>query len=278
MANVLVLIELAGDGTPRNTARALLAAGAELGDVIAVVADKPGRAGVLARTLGEAGAPRIVVAETDEVGRVLVAPQLEALASAAATFDPTCVIAPNSVEGREVAARLAARLGFGLLVDAIGIRPGDTGVVATHSVFGGGYTTESTVTGSPAVVTMRTLSRDPLAPVPDPELTAISVTVEPGRSAAIDGITETSADLGRPDLRSAGKVVSGGRGLGSHENFALVDELADVLGAAVGASRAAVDAGYVPQSHQVGQTGTTVSPDLYVALGISGAIQHRAGM
>ncbi len=277
MSNVLVLIELSSTGEVRNTAPELVAAAARLGTPIAVAAAAPGAAAALAETLGSHGAAEVYVGETDQVGTLLVAPQLEALAAAAAKFGPVAVIVPNSIEGHDVAGRFAARTGAGLAIDAVDLRSDGGKIVATHSVFGGTYTVESTVEGGLAVVVLRQGAIEDRAEPATAKLTTEPIQVDKVPAAVIDSV-EPAVASGRPELRGATRVVSGGRGLGSQENFALVERLADVLGAAVGASRAAVDAGYVPQSTQVGQTGTTVSPQLYVALGISGAIQHRAGM
>jgi electron transfer flavoprotein alpha subunit len=277
MSHVLALIDLSPTGEIRSTAAELIAAASRLGTPVAVVAAKPGAGADLAKALGALGAAQVYVGESDLVGSALGAPQLEALASAAAALDPTAVVVANSVDSRDVAGRFAARTGAALVVDAVDLKSDGEKFVATHSIFGGAYTVESTVEGGVGVVVLRQGSVEERAAAGTGELTTVTLELGSDSFAVIDSV-EPAVSSGRPDLRGATRVVSGGRGIGSEANFALVEELADVLGAAVGASRAAVDAGYVPQTMQVGQTGTTVSPQLYVALGISGAIQHRAGM
>jgi electron transfer flavoprotein alpha subunit len=278
MSNILTLIELSGTGAIRNTAPALLAAAAKLGTPVAVVATRPGAGVPLAAELGELGAAQVYVAESDQVGSLLVAPEVEALASAAAALEPAAILLAHSVEGRDVAARLAVRIGGGLLVDAVDVRADADKIVATHSVFGGAYTVEAAVDGGIPIITVRSGAIQERAGSAAGTVTTAAIEVDPGAAAVIDAVHDAVVSSSRPELRDASTVVSGGRGLGSKEKFELVERLADALGGAVGASRAAVDAGYVPQTLQVGQTGTTVAPQLYIALGISGAIQHRAGM
>lgn len=278
MSKILTLIELSHTGELRNTAPSLLATAAKLGSPVAVVTVAPGEGRELAAALGALGADHIYIAEVEQAGGVLVTPQVDALLAAAAVVDPRAVLVPNSVEGREVAGRLAVRLRAGLILDAVDLRADADKILATQSVFGGSYSVESTVQGGIPVVTVRQGANAGRVPVENPTVTVASVALRPGPSALVEATSDTVASSNRPDLGAADKVVSGGRGLGSRENFVLVEQLADALGAAVGASRAAVDAGYIAQAHQVGQTGISVSPQLYVALGISGAIQHRAGM
>ncbi len=276
MTNVLVLIELSSAGEVRPTAPELIAAAARLGTPVAVIATKPGAGAAVAETLGSFGAAQVYVGESDAVGTSLVSPQVEALASAIAALEPSAIVVGNSIDSRDVAGRVAARTGAAIVMDAVDLKSDGGKVVATHSIFGGAYTVESTVGGPLAIVVMRQGSVEERAAATTAAVTTVAVEAS-AASAVIDSVDAAVAS-GRPGLRGATRVVSGGRGLGSAEKFVLVEQLADSLGAAVGASRAAVDAGYVPQAMQVGQTGTTVSPQLYVALGISGAIQHRAGM
>jgi electron transfer flavoprotein alpha subunit len=280
MTNILALIDVSSTGAIGSTAPSLLAAATKLGTPVAVVCVPPGTGAALVAELGSLGAAHVVIAESDEVHSVLVTPSVTALQSAIQSHTPAAVLIANTVDGREVAGRLAVRMDSSVLVDAVELVTTESGIVATHSVFGGSYTVESHVAGGLPIVTVRQGSPDGRIDVSEPDVTVVQISVDT-KADANGTITATAvreSSSSRPELRGAEKVVAGGRGLGSAEKFVLVEELADSLGAAVGASRAAVDAGYIPQSHQVGQTGVTVAPQLYVALGISGAIQHRAGM
>lgn len=245
MANVLFYVEKNTDGSLAASAAELLAAASGIGTPVAVTA---------------AGGPASAAA---------------ALAAAVAEQAPIATLLPNTILGREIAGRVAARLGVPVLVDAVDLGVDGDRVVATHSVFGGNFTTTSAAVGANPVITVR---EGAFAAGEAPTPTELAPVADASPEATVESIEPAVVDSSRPDLKTARIVVSGGRGVGSKENFAIVEQLADALGAAVGASRAAVDAGYVPQSYQVGQTGVTVSPDVYIALGISGAIQHRAGM
>lgn len=276
MAAVVVLVEHV-EGVVRKPALELLTLARRIGDPVAVVLGA-GAAGA-GPVLGGHGAGRVLVAEHAEFGEFLVVPKVDAVqAAVAAVGDVAAVLVSASVEGKEVAARVALRLGSGLITDAVDVGVDERGVVATQSVFAAGYTTTSRVTRGVPVIAVK-----PNAVAVEPVAAAGVVEelgVEFGALARGTRVVERSARAvsGRPELTEAAIVVSGGRGVGGGENFAVIERLADALGAAVGASRAAVDAGWYPHSHQVGQTGKSVSPQLYVANGISGAIQHRAGM
>lgn len=278
MTTALVHIDLAADGMPADSTAALLGAASALGEPVAVVTVAPGTdTSALVSALGGLAAARVLVAEAPEVGSVIATPQVSALAAAIDREQPSVVLLAHSIESRDVAGRLAVRVGGALAWDAVDVAADGDRVVATHSVFGGAYATTSTVEGGLPIITVRQGSIDARAAVVDgPAVEVLSVEVT-GAVSTVESSTPVRPS-GRPELRTAKVVVAGGRGLGSPERFALVEQLADALGGAVGASRAAVDAGYIAPAAQVGQTGTTVAPDLYIALGISGAIQHKAGM
>ena len=276
MSEVLVLVEHRDGAVAKVTGELLTAAG-RLGTPAAVVIGKPGTAESLAGELGALGAATVYAAESDEAAGFLVTPAVAGLAAAAATASPAAILLAATVEGREIAGRLAVRLESGLLADAVDVTEEDGVVVATHSVFGGSYTVRYRVGLGTPIISVRPGSIEAAPVAASPQVVSVQVTVDPAISAVV--VADHPEPVGdRPDLSGASVVVSGGRGVGSAENFHVVEELADSMGGAVGASRAAVDSGYSPPQFQVGQTGTTVSPQVYVALGISGAIQHRAGM
>ena len=273
MAEVLVLVEHA-DGALKKISAELITAARKLGEPSAVVVGKPGTAGPLTDGLKEAGAAKIYVAESDDAENYLITPYVDVLAALIESAAPAGVVLAASADGKEIGGRLAARIGAGLLTDVVEVREGPVGI---HSIFGGAFTVEAEATGDTPVITVRpgAIEAEPAAGAGE----VVNVEV-PAQAENATKITkrEPAAAGDRPELTEATVVVSGGRGVGSAENFNVVEELADSLGAAVGASRAAVDSGYYPGQFQVGQTGKTVSPQLYIALGISGAIQHRAGM
>ena len=274
MAEVLVLVEHA-DGNVKKVTTELLTAARAIGEPSAVVIGAPGSAAALKDTLAKFGAAKVYVAESDEAAGYLVAPAAEILATIVAQASPAAVLLASTRDNKEIGARLAFKVGSGILTDAIGVSPEG---VATQSIFGGAVAVHSSVRSGVPVVTVRGNSVAPVeAPGAAEEVTvAVSVSEQAKSAKVLDSVVESSGS--RPALTDASVIVSGGRGVGSGENFSIIENLADSLGAAVGASRAATDAGWVPHQMQVGQTGVTVSPQLYVAVGISGAIQHRAGM
>jgi electron transfer flavoprotein alpha subunit len=273
---ILVLLDVLPDGHLAKSAAGLLGAAAQIGTPVAVVVTGAERIQDAAAEAASLGATLVLTAETDGTG--LTVPVVDALAAAVAAAQPDAVLVSNSIESRDAAGRLAVRLRAALSADVVGVSRDEEGIVAHHSVYGGSYNTDSAATFGPLIATVRQGAVDARAEAQPVIVEALSVTASDKPAGRVDGFHEAVVASSRPELRGAAKVVSGGRGLGSEEKFVLVEQLADVLGAAVGASRAAVDAGYVPYAAQVGQTGVSVSPQLYVALGISGAIQHRAGM
>ncbi|WP_214402107.1 electron transfer flavoprotein subunit alpha/FixB family protein [Pseudonocardia lacus] len=273
MAEVLVLVDHV-EGEVKKSTFELLTAARSLGEPSAVVVGAPGTAQKLSAALAANGAEKIYVAETDRTD--FLTPQVDVLAALVGSASPTAVLVSASADGKEIAGRLAVRTGSAWLNDVIGVAGGD-GVSATHSVFGGAFIAEAKSNTEHPVITLRPGAVDVEATAGAGTEQQVEVPAASGRGATVQS-TEPIVGGDRPELTEASVVVSGGRGVGSADDFAVVEGLADALGAAVGASRAAVDSGYYPHQFQVGQTGKTVSPQLYIALGISGAIQHRAGM
>ncbi len=274
MAEVLVLVD-ATDGSVKKPTLELLTAARALGEPAAVVVDAPGTAEALTAQLAEYGAAKVYVAEGDDIAGYSVAPKAEALAAVVEQASPAAVLVSSNSENKEIAARLAVKIGSGLLYDAVGVEADGT---VTQQIFGAAVTVTAKAAKGVPVITVRPNSFAPEPSTGAAEVVPVSVTVSDAGKAAqiVDTVVEEKGS--RPQLSDASVVVSGGRGIGKADNFEIIEKLADSLGAAVGASRAVVDAGWVPHTMQVGQTGVTVSPQLYIAVGISGAIQHRAGM
>lgn len=272
MSEVLVLVDHV-DGKVQKSTFELLAVAQQAGEPVAVFVGPDDQAQNAAASLGQYGATKVLVANDPALNEYLVAPKAELLAQLIAERQPAGVLVSSTAEGKEIAGRAAIKSGSGVITDAVEVEADFT---ATQSVFAGAYTVTGKVTKGTPIVAVKPNSVSP---------------VEAGAQAAVEAVNFAASDVaktarivsveekptsGRPNLTEAPIVVSGGRGTGG--DFGPVEALADSLGAAVGASRAAVDAGWYPHANQVGQTGKVVSPQLYVAAGISGAIQHRAGM
>src|SRR3954452_6690877 len=272
MAEILVLIDHV-EGAPKKVSYELLTLAKSLGETSAVVLGKG--AAAAADKVKAYGAEKVYVGDSEDFDSYLVAPKAAAVAQLVTSNSPAAVLIPSNAEGKEVAARVAVKTGGGLLTDSVGIT-GD--LVAEQPIFGGSVVVKSKVqTGTP-IITVRANSTAPAESAGAGTVEQITVDLTDADKATTVKERVVEAKGGRPDLGEASIVVSGGRGVGSPENFSIIEALADSLGAAVGASRAATDAGWYPHQNQVGQTGRTVSPQLYIAAGISGAIQHRAGM
>jgi len=275
MSEILVLVDHV-DGAVRKPTYELLTLAQRLGEPSAVFIGSPGQAAAVADAVKAYGAAKVYVVDDAQIKGYLVAPKAEALQQLAVATAPGAILISSSAEGKEVAGRLAIKLESGLITDAVDVQAADTGPVTTQSVFAGNYAVTASVTHGTPIITVKP---NAAAPVEAPGAGAVqefAVTISDAARGAQILATQPRQATGRPELTEAAIVVSGGRGTGG--NFDPIEKLADALGAAVGASRAAVDSGWVPHTFQVGQTGKTVSPQLYVANGISGAIQHRAGM
>ena len=273
MSEILVLVEHS-EGSVKKVTLELLTLARSLGTPSAVWLGTGADAAALA-TLGEYGAANVYVADSADLDDYLIAPKAEVLAALIAQKSPGAVLIASTADGKEIAGRVAIKADSGVITDAVGVTPDLT---ATQSVFGGSTVVKSKVTRGTPIITVRPNSTAPEAAPAAGARSDIAATVSEGaKTAKVTGRTVAQRG-GRPDLAEAAIVVSGGRGVGGPDGFGVVEALADTLGAAVGASRAATDAGWYPHQFQVGQTGKTVSPQLYIANGISGAIQHRAGM
>ncbi|MFC4012491.1 electron transfer flavoprotein subunit alpha/FixB family protein [Nonomuraea purpurea] len=273
MSEILVLVEQV-EGEVKKVTLELLTLARSLGTPSAVWAG-PGITPEAKARLAEYGAEKIYLAPSSDIVEYVVAPKAELLAQLVTAKSPAAVLVAATSEGKEIAGRLAVKTDSGVITDAVGL---SDGFVADQSIFGGGVNVHSKVRKGTPIVAVRPNSTAPEAAAGAGAEEEVAVTLSDTAKAA-KVVERVKQEKGaRPELTEAAIVVSGGRGVGSAENFSIIEGLADALGAAVGASRAATDAGWYPHQFQVGQTGKTVSPQLYIAAGISGAIQHRAGM
>jgi electron transfer flavoprotein alpha subunit len=275
VAEILVLAERS-DGAVRKATLELLTLARRLGEPAALLCGHADDATL--KTLGEHGATKVYVVENPELEEFLVAPKADALVTVVTQSAPAAVLVTAGREGTEVAARTAVRLDSGIVTDAVDVVPGEGGPLVTQSVFSGTWTTRSEVVRGTPIITVRPNAVVPEVAPTTPAVEQLAVEVAAGSRGSRVVRRSPKAVTGRPDLTDASVVVAGGRGMGSAEGFEVLERLADVLGGAVAASRAATDLGWYGHDFQIGQTGKTVAPQLYLASGISGAIQHRAGM
>jgi electron transfer flavoprotein alpha subunit len=272
MSEVLVLVDHL-DGSVRKPTYELLTIAKRLGEPSAVFIGDGAKASEVAEKVKKYGAEKVYVVDDAQIKGYLVAPKAEALQQLAEKSSAAAILIPSNVEGKEIAGRLAIKLGSGLITDAVDVQEGP---VTTQSVFAGSYTVTAKVTKGTPIITVKPNSATPEESEGAGAVEEFTAEISDAAKGAKIVASQPRKASGRPDLNEAAIVVSGGRGTGG--DFTPIEEFADALGAAVGASRAAVDSGWIAHSFQVGQTGKTVSPQLYIAAGISGAIQHRAGM
>jgi len=272
MSEILVLVDHV-DGEVKKPTYELLTIARRLGEPSAVFIGSSEEATDVADKVKKYGAEKVYVVDDAEIKGYLVAPKAEAMQQLVEKAAPGAVLIPSSYEGKEIAGRLAIKIDSGLITDAVDV---EEGPVTTQSVFAGNYTVTAKVTKGTPIITVKPNSATPEEAEGAAAVEEFAATISDAAKTAQVVASQPRKATGRPELNEAAIVVSGGRGTGG--DFEPIEKFADSLGAAVGASRAAVDSGWIPHSYQVGQTGKTVSPQLYVASGISGAIQHRAGM
>ena len=274
MAKIWVYAEL-HQGKLQPTALELMAKAREVGDVDAIALGSGAKAA--AATLGKHGAKVVHVNEDKSFDDFLAEPATDALAALHKESAPDLILFGFTSDSRDIAGRLAARLGVGLISNAGDVAAKDAGFVAKVPYFGGAKLASMRANQKPAIVLIRPKSFEASETGGTAEIKELAVAIgaESKRARIAERVVEASEKV---KLEDAKVVISGGRGMGGPDNFPLLEALASAIGGAVGASRAVVDAGWVPYAMQVGQTGKIVAPDLYIAVGISGAIQHLAGM
>ena len=272
MSQVFILVDVVGNQVARTTTE-LATYGARIGDVTALVLAAPGTGSALASQVVNGSIAKVLVVESEDFDRYGVAASADAIAHLVGVHKPAALLITTSAFGKEVAGCVAVLTDSGLITDAVDF---SSDLIATQIILGGSTSVHSRVSHGIAIITLRPNSVTPDATKSTPEIISVSPVVSENAKRAEVISRQPPVAQGRPELTEAQIIVSGGRG--TNGDFSPVETFADLLGAAVGASRAATDAGWYPHSYQVGQTGKTVSPQLYVACGISGAIQHRAGM
>jgi electron transfer flavoprotein alpha subunit len=266
---VLVLAEITGGELNHDATARTVTAASKLGEVTVLAAGAKA-ADAASEAAKIAGVKKVLLAEDPSLGHRLAEPTANLIVSLAGDYDH--IVAPATTDAKNVLPRVAALLDVMVISDVIEIVDADT---FKRPIYAGNAIQTVRSKDAKKVLSIRTTAFDPAGEQPPAPVETVAVPADPGLS---EWVEDKVAESDRPELTSARIVVSGGRGVGSEENFRLIEQLADKLGAAVGASRAAVDSGYAPNDWQVGQTGKVVAPELYIAVGISGAIQHLAGM
>jgi electron transfer flavoprotein alpha subunit len=270
MTTVLVFLDHPGASLAKSE-RELLSLAASLGDPAVALADEAGQAYL--DGIGSYGVQEYYRPDTEAVSEVLVAGKAAFLTEAVRESGAGIVLLGNSYEAKEIAARLGVRLGSGVITDVVAL---DADLAATKSDFAGSYTVTCRVTSGVPILTVKPNSFEAMEAGLPTSPREVRIPVElPAAAARVTGRVDKPVS-GRPELAEARVIVAGGRGVDG--DFGPLEDLADALGGAVGASRAATDAGWIEHSAQIGQTGKTVSPQLYISVGISGAIQQKAGM
>jgi len=277
MSEILVLVDHV-DGAVRKPTYELLTIAKRLGEPSAVFIGGADKADGVVEAVKKFGAEKVYAVDDAEIKGYLVAPKAEVLQQLVEKTSAGGVLITSSAEGKEIAGRLAIKIDSGLITDAVDVSAsdGEDGPVTTQSVFAGNYTVQAKITKGTPIITVKPNAATPEESEGAAAKEEFAATISDSAKQAKIVASQPRKASGRPELTEAAIVVSGGRGTGG--NFEPIENFADSLGAAVGASRAAVDSGWMPHAFQIGQTGKTVSPQLYIANGISGAIQHRAGM
>jgi len=272
MSSVFILADFL-NGKATKVTFELATAASRIGDVVAIILAPIGEGAARAATLTSGPIASIIIVESSDFQEHGVSACADAITQLISQKSPAAFLVSSSAYGKEIAANVAVKTNSGVITDAVDI---DSNLTATQVIFGGSATVHSKVINGTSIITLRPNCITPDLAACSATIENIALTISATAKKATVKSSQAPLQGGRPELTEANIVVSGGRG--TNGDFAAVEAFADSLGAAVGASRAATDAGWYPHSHQVGQTGKTVSPQLYVACGISGAIQHRAGM
>ncbi len=272
MSSIFILIDH-DSGKLAKTAAELATFARRAGSVTGLVLSNPGSGDAICAQLNSIPLDAAILVEDDSFAKHGIPAAVDVLAQLVKSKNPDAVLIASSARGKEIAARLAIRIGGGVITDAIDLTA-DLGTM--QSIFGGSFNVKSRVKSGIPVITIRPSSIEAEVVTSSPTIEKLNLTISDSAKLVTISNVQPPIKGGRPELTEAKIVISGGRG--TNGDFSQVEAMADLLGAAVGASRAATDAGWYPHTHQVGQTGKTVSPQLYIACGISGAIQHRAGM